>query len=70
MLRTLVSLLLAANLTACGVFIDRRDTPWDPRAGSGKQLMDQIPNWDDEALRVCAGHLPPDQRRPGQSGRC
>lgn len=41
-------------------------TPWDPRPG--QSLMDQIPNWDGEAERVCCGH-----KRTcdlGQSPRC
>ena len=70
MLRTVALVVVCASLTACSAFVDRRDAVWDPRSGSGRQLLDQIPNWDDEALRVCAGHLPANQRRPGQSGRC
>ena len=41
-----------------------------PAQPEGAQLFEQIPNWDGEALKVCAGHLPPEQRLPGQSGRC
>jgi len=37
---------------------------------TGAELFEQIPNWDGEALSVCAGHLPPEQRLPHQSGRC
>lgn len=41
--------------------------PWDPKPG--QTLMDQIPNWDGEALRVCCG-MDPDSCKPGQSPRC
>lgn len=73
MLRSLLFAVLAVSTLAvqgCGVLLqDRRDAPWDPRGGQGIG-MNQIPNWDDEALKICAGHLPANQRRPGQSGRC
>jgi hypothetical protein len=68
MLRVVLLLLLCASAAGCSVLRDPRDAAWDPRGS--RALMDQIPNWDDEALRVCAGHLPQNQRRPGQSGRC
>jgi hypothetical protein len=41
--------------------------PWDPPAGH--TLMDQIPNWDGEANRVCCGR-DPSRCKPGQSPRC
>jgi hypothetical protein len=41
--------------------------PWDPKPG--QTLMDQIPNWDGEAERVCCGHTWPNCK-PGQSPRC
>ena len=47
---------------------DPRDAAWDPKPG--QRLFDQLPAWDNAALIRCAGHLPPDQRRPGQTGRC
>lgn len=46
---------------------DPRDTPWDPKPGQG-QLIDQIPNWDGNASRVCCGHLRTCQAH--QSPRC
>ena len=68
MLRSLLVILLAVNCTACTLLQDRRDTPWDPRAGSGRALFDQIPNEDGYALKVCCGHL--DRCQPHQSPRC
>jgi len=41
--------------------------PWDPRPGH--TLMDQIPNWDGEANRVCCGHNP-SSCQAHQSPRC
>ena len=67
LLTVLVTVSLA--LEGCGLLIDRRDAPWDPRAGSGRHMMDQIPNWDGEANRVCGGHLPPSERGH-RSPRC
>ena len=42
--------------------------PWDPPRQ--EQLMDQIPNWDGEAMRRCGGRLPPEQRTREMSDRC
>jgi len=47
-----------------------KDRPYDPDFDKGEQLFDQIPNWEGEARKVCAGHLPPEQRKPHQTGRC
>lgn len=50
-----LSIVLAAS-TGCGILQqDRRDAPWDPKGSA--QLIDQIPNWDGAAGRVCCGHL-------------
>lgn len=65
----------AVMLTGCAHVLeeltrDRRDAPWDPRPGQG-QLHDQIPNWDNEAIRRCGGHLPEGEaERRGMSRRC
>jgi hypothetical protein len=67
-LRLCLLILAAASTTACGLLQDRRDAPWDPKAGAGIG-MDQIPNWQSEALQVCGGHLPPAERK-GRSPRC
>ena len=45
---------------------DRRDAPWDPPAG--RSLFEQLPPWDNNAERVCCGHLR--QCQPHQSPRC
>jgi hypothetical protein len=61
--------VLAASLTAgCSALPthDRRDAPWDPKPG--QTLMDQIPNWEGGAGRVCCGHLRTCQAH--QSPRC
>ena len=47
-----------------------KDRPYDPDFDKGESLFDQIPNWEGEARKVCAGHLPPEQRKPHQTGRC
>ena len=41
-------------------------TPWDPPAGV--TLMDQIPNWDGEAVYRCCGHKRVCE--PHQTRRC
>jgi hypothetical protein len=75
----------ALLLTGCATVIeeltrDPRDAPWDPRGGA--QLFDQIPNWDNAALKICCGALlgqPEEYRRarcdtatpvPPRSNRC
>jgi hypothetical protein len=62
-----VSLVLLQGCTV--LHKDHRDAPWDPRPSQG-QLIDQLPAWDDRAVRRCGAHLRPDQRRPGQTDRC
>ena len=65
-IRTVGALLLAVFMSACSTM----DRPYDPNFAQGESLFDQIPNWDGEALHRCAGHLPPEQRQPHQTGRC
>ena len=48
--------VVCAVLGGCAGFKDRRDSAWDPRAGSGQTLLDQIPNFEGEAERRCCGH--------------
>lgn len=62
-------IVLAAASTGCATR-DRRDAPWDPDPRRGQSLFDQMPNWDNSAEKICAGHLRPEARRPGQSDRC
>ena len=78
MLRLVLLITLAASVTGCADLLrDRRDAPWDPKQGS---LMDQIPNWDGAAAKICCQHLPRDQYikercdtdtpKPPRSNRC
>jgi len=68
MLKLLLLASVAASLlllTGCAA----QRTPWDPPPG--RALFEQIPNWDQEAARVCGGHLLPDEaKRQGRSTRC
>ena len=67
LLKLLLLALVAANATGCANLLrDRRDAPWDPPGGIG--LMDQIPNEDGGANRVCCGHLR--ECKPYQTPRC
>jgi hypothetical protein len=61
-----LSLVLASSVGCSSLQLDRRDAPWDPKGS--KSLMDQIPNWDGAADKVCCGHLRSCQ--PHQSPRC
>lgn len=65
LLKNLLAVLAIASLAGCATY-DRRDTAWDPRPG--QSLMDQIPNEDGAAGRVCCGHLR--QCKPYQTPRC
>ena len=60
--------LVAVNTAGCSALPahDRRDAPWDPKPG--QTMMDQIPNWEGGANRVCCGHLR--QCKAHQSPRC
>jgi hypothetical protein len=70
-IRTVIALALSLMLGACaGTKPYDKDRPYDPDIGKGETLFDQIPNWEGEALQKCAGHIPPEQRKPWQSGRC
>jgi hypothetical protein len=67
-MRTRIMLvLLLTQLAACSLLQqDRRDAPWDPKGS--RQLIDQIPNWNGGANRVCCGHLR--QCEAHQTPRC
>jgi hypothetical protein len=54
--------IVLLELAGCSLLGDLRDSPWDPRGGS--QLIDQIPNWDSEAMRSCGDYA------NGQVPRC
>jgi len=70
MLRVLLLLTVCASMlaaTGCAVQRrDARDAPWDPKPG--QTMMDQIPNWEGGANKVCCGHLR--SCGPNQSPRC
>jgi hypothetical protein len=62
-------LLLASTVAATGCAThDRRDTAYDPDLRRGQSLIDQIPNWEGAAAKICCGHLR--SCAPGQSPRC
>ena len=56
----LSSLLIFILIISCA----NKDTVYDPDFKKGETLFDQKPNPDGEAMRVCAGHLPPKDRKP------
>jgi hypothetical protein len=66
--RTLGMLVVCAMLGACSIH-GPMDTPYDPDFPK-ETLFDQIPNNEGDALARCAGHLPPSERQPHQTGRC
>lgn len=56
MLRIVALLVLCASATGCADMLrDRRDAPWDPKGSA--QIMDQMPNWEGGAAKICCGHL-------------
>ena len=63
-----VIVLVGLILSGCAGY--PKDTPYDPNFEQGERLFDQIPNNEGEALNRCAGHLPPSERKPHQTGRC
>ena len=69
-IRTVAMALSLLLLQACAGSIYTKDTPYDPNFEQGETLFDQIPNNEGEALNRCAGHLPPSERQPHQTGRC
>ena len=75
--KTLSMLLLAlaaANTAGCAtqdrtvLFRAQGQAPHDPPPG--RALFEQIPNWDDAAVRRCGAHLRPDQMKPGMTRGC
>jgi len=73
-LLVLLLLALAAASTGCAqqdrakLFRAQGTAPHDPPRG--RDLFEQIPNWDDAAYRRCGSHLRLDERRPGMTDRC
>lgn len=66
--------LAAASQAGCAqqdrarLFRAQGTAPHDPPRG--RDLFEQIPNWDDAAVRRCGAHLRQDERRPGMTDRC
>ena len=68
-IRTVGMVLLIMLMSACSIH-GPMDRPYDPDFSKGESLFDQIPNNEGEALKRCAGHIPPGERKPWQTGRC
>lgn len=74
LLLTLLLALAAASTVGCAsqdrarLFRPMGTAPHDPPPG--RDLFEQLPNWDTAAYRRCGAHLTPDQRRPGMTDRC
>jgi hypothetical protein len=75
--KTLSMLLLAlaaANTAGCAtqdrsvLFRAQGTAAHDPPAG--RALFEQIPNWDDAAVRRCGSHLRYEDMKPGMTRRC
>ena len=74
LLLVLLLALAAANTAGCAVQ-DRAKllrpagtAAHDPPRG--RDLFEQIPNWDDATMRRCGSHLKPEERRPGMTRGC
>jgi hypothetical protein len=64
----IVAASIAVVLQGCASY-DPTQRPWDPK--QGRALFEQIPAWDNSALKRCGGHMMPDEaRREGRSMRC
>ena len=68
-IRTVGMAVVIMLLSACSIH-GPMDRPYDPDFSKGESLFDQIPNNEGEALKRCAGHIPPSERKPWQTGRC
>ena len=68
-IRTVGMAAVIMLLSACSIH-GPMDRPYDPDFSKGESLFDQIPNNEGEALTRCAGHIPPSERKPWQTGRC
>jgi hypothetical protein len=77
-MKSLLSLLLvalvAANTVGCAasdrarLFRPMGTAAHDP--APGRDLFEQLPNWDTAAYRRCGAHLPANKRQPGMTDRC
>ena len=74
MMRWLLLVALVAASVGCStqdrrvIFRPQGTAPHDPP--QGRQLFEQIPNWDNAAQVRCGGHLRPDQMKPGMTRSC
>ena len=74
LLLTLLLALAVANTAGCAVqdraklFRAQGTAPHDPPRG--RDLFEQLPNWDNAVQVRCGSHLRPDDRKPGQSRWC
>ena len=74
LLTLLLVALVAANTVGCAaqdrrvIFRPQGTAPHDPPRG--RDLFEQMPNWDNAAQVRCGSHLRPDQMKPGQSRWC
>ena len=74
LLLVLLLALAAASTAGCAVQ-DRAKllrpagtAPHEPPRG--RDLFEQIPNWDDAAVRRCGSHLRYEDMKPGMTRRC
>jgi len=74
LLTLLLVALVAANAAGCStqdrrvIFRPQGTAPHDPPPG--RQLFEQIPNWDNAAQVRCGAHLRPDEMKPGMTRSC
>ena len=77
-MKSLLSLLLVALVAAstAGCAVQDRAKLLRPAGTAahdpprGRDLFEQIPNWDDAAVRRCGSHLRPEDIKPGMTRRC
>lgn len=73
LLKLLLVVLVVAN-TGCAVqdravlFRAQGQAPHDPPRG--RDLFEQLPNWDNAAQVRCGGHLRPEDRKLGMTRGC
>jgi hypothetical protein len=74
LLKLLLVVLVAANTAGCAVqdraklFRAQGQAPHDPPRG--RDLFEQLPNWDNAAQVRCGAHLRPQDRKPGMTDQC
>ena len=73
-MRWLLLVALVAASTGCAVqdravlFRAQGTAPHDPPRG--RDLFEQLPNWDNAAQVRCGGHLRPQDMKPGMTRGC